>query len=156
MSVRGACLCSSLQLVIISYAWRPNPQRHLECSAKGVFFCTVLRIYCRWKRLYIREEKAFCTFSQQLNNPHALRIDRLPRETERGRDEEEGREERECLSVRLQGSVLRLIVLWYICVCVYVGSVVNPPLALARGPTQQSLCGWGLWRGSFLVGTRLL
>lgn len=73
--------------------------------------------------------KAFCTFSQQLNNPHALRIDRLPRETERGRDGEKGRKERESLSVQLQGSTLRLMVLWYdcvcVCICVCVGSVVS-------------------------------
>lgn len=78
--------------------------------------------------------ESICTFSQQLNNPHALWIDRLPREFEKGRDGEKGSKRgRACCA------------LWYcggFCVCV--GSA---RVCVAK------LSGEG---GSFLVGTRCL
>lgn len=89
--------------------------------------------------------ESICTFSQQLNNPHALWIDRLPREFEKGRDGEKGSKRgRACCA------------LWYcggFCVCV--GSAASF-LGPGQGPHSARVCvaklsGEG---GSFLVGTR--
>lgn len=90
-----------------------------------------------------RGEKAFCTFSQQLNNPHALWIDRLPREIEKGRDGEKGKKrgregESECSAPR-EHAALYGIVMHFVCVHRECGEI--PCLALARGPTLQGFCG---------------
>lgn len=97
-------------------------------ESKGGFQCNRLILHSlEW--LNKREERAFCTFSQQLNNPHALWIDRLPRELEKGRDGEKGRNRgRACCA------------LWYcggFCVCV--GSAVSS-LGPGQGPHSARVC----------------
>lgn len=154
------CVCRlQLQstLVIISYAWSPNPHWHLEWVSKGAF-CTIPWFYCRWKGLNRREEKAFCTFSQQLNNPHALRIDGLPRESERGRDGERGRKRGRAWVFGSKGACWA----WWscgtfvcVCVCVYAWRSVGSSLGPGWGAPLSKVFVVELTRvGSFLVGTR--
>ncbi len=117
--------------------------------SKGAF-CTIPRFYGRWKRLNRREEKAFCTFSQQLNNPHALRIDRLPREIERGWDGEKGRKRGRAWVFGSEGACCAW---WYcgtfvcVCVCVCMGSVVS-----SLGPGQGPHSARSLWLSSLEGG----
>lgn len=149
-----ACFSSRSTLVIISYAWRPNPRWHLEWRAKGLSVQFPVSTV-DGKGSTEEKEKAFCTFSQQLNNPHALRIDRLPREVERGRDGEKGRKRGRAWVFGSKGEHAALdgIVVHFVCMCVYAWGVWWAPLALARGPHSarslwlSSLDGGHSWWG---------
>lgn len=111
--------------------------------SKGAF-CTIPWFYGRWKRLNRREEKAFCTFSQQLNNPHALRIDRLPREIEKGRDGEKGRKRGRAWVFGSKGACCAW---WYCGTFVCVGSAVS-----SLGPGQGPHSPRFLWLSSLEEG----
>lgn len=64
---------------------------------------------------------------------------------------------RESLSVQLQGSMLRLMVLWYICVCVCMcGECGEPSWPWLGAPLNKVFVVELTREGSFLVGTRLL
>lgn len=69
-------------------------------------------------------------------------------ERQRWREREE---ERESLSVRLQGSMLRLMVLWYICVCVCL-CVRMESVVSSLGPGQGPHSARSLWLSSLEGG----
>lgn len=126
-----------------------NPRWHVEWWAKGLS----VRFYCKWERLSSREEKAFCTFSQQLNNPHALRIDGLPRGTERGWDGEKGRKRGIAWVFGSKGACCAW---WYCgtCVCMH-GECGELPWPWPGAPLSKVFVVELTRGGSFLVGTRL-
>ena len=107
-----------------------------------------------------RGESILYIFSAIEQSPRSADRQTPQRETERGRDGEKREEERESLSVRLQGSMLRLMVLWYICVCECVcvcvrGECGELPWPWPGAPLSKVFVVELTRGGSFLVGTRL-
>lgn len=154
--VRGACLCSSATLVIISYAWRPNPRWHLECSAKGGTSVQFSESTVDGNGSAEERRKHFVHFLSNWTIPTLCGETDSPERRREAGMERKGRKRGSAWVFGYKGACCA----WWCCgtfACVYMWGVWwTPTPVLAWGPTQQGLCGWGLWRGSFLVGTQLL
>lgn len=152
-----ACFSSRSTLVIISYAWRPNPRWHLEWRAKGLSVQFPVSTVDGKGSTEERGESILYIFSAIEQSPRSADRQTPQRGWERQRWRER-QEERESLSVRLQGGACCA---WWYCgtfrvyVCVCVGSVVSS-LGPGQGPPLSKVFVVELTRrGSFLVGTRL-
>lgn len=97
-----------------------------------------------------RGESILYIFSAIEQSPRSADRQTPQRDWERQRWREK-EEERESLSVRLQGSMLRLMVLWYIFVCVSVCVCVGSAVS-SLGPCQGPHSARSLWLSSLEGG----
>lgn len=134
--------------VIISYAWRPNSHWHFEWWAKELSV-QLLDSTVDGTAQQKRRESILYIFSAIEQSPRSVDRQTPQRDWERQRWRER-EEERERVSVRLQGSMLRFMVLWCI-LCVCMGSVVRSlawpwPGAPLSKVFEVELTRWG-WGG---------